>query len=73
MKNGELFFRLILFNLIIIVTTGAAIFSSDVTGSMKTTAIILYIFVIILMAFLDIILYIKNKLDKLEDKYGINR
>lgn len=73
MKNSELFFRLFFFNSIIIGTTAAALFSSDLTGSMKTVAIIMFVFLIVLMGFLDVILYIKNKIDKLNDKDGIYR
>lgn len=73
MKNGKLFFRLFLFNFIIIGTTAAALFSSDLTGPMKTVAIIMFVFLIVLMGFLDVILYIKNKIDKLNDKDGIYR
>lgn len=73
MKNSSLFFRLFLFNSIIIGSTAAALFSSDLTGSMKIVAIIMFVFLIVLMGLLDMILYIKNKIDKLNDKDGIYR
>lgn len=73
MKNSIFFFRLFLFNSIIIGTTAVAIFSSDLTGSMKIVTIIMFVFLIVLMGFLDVILYIKNKIDKFNDKDGIYR
>lgn len=73
MKNSELFFRLFLFNLIIIVSTAAAVFTSDFNGSLKIVVIIMFILLIVLLGFLDVLLYIKNKIDKFNDKDGIYR
>lgn len=73
MKNSEFFFRIILFNFIIIGTTGVGIFTADLTGSMKTVAIILFIFLVILMGIIDVILYKMNEFEKLDNDDRINR
>lgn len=73
MKNSTLFFRLIFFNLIVIIPAGICVFSSELINPMKTFAIIMFVLLIVLMGFLDVLLYIKNKIDKLNDKDGIYR
>jgi uncharacterized membrane protein YhaH (DUF805 family) len=64
MKNGELFFRLFLFNLIIIVPTAICVFTADFIEGLKTLAVILFIFLLVLLIIADILLYIKNEFDK---------
>jgi len=49
------------------------VFSSELINPMKTFAIIMFVLLIVLMGFLDVLLYIKNKIDKLNDKDGIYR
>lgn len=73
MKNSVLFFRLLLFDLIIIIPTGICVFSSDLINPTKTFAIIMFGILIGLMGFLNVLLYIKNKIDKFNDKDGIYR
>lgn len=71
MKNRNLIFRLILFDLIVLVPVAVSL--PSLSEETKVMGICLFILLIILMGMTNGLLYIKNKIDKLNDKHGIYR
>jgi hypothetical protein len=70
MKKSTVVFRLIIFNLIVLLPIIITFVSSY--EDIKSESICLVIFIIILMGIIDVLIYIQNKINNINDKYGKN-
>lgn len=72
MKKSDIITRLIIFDVIVLGSSGVCVFSN----TNETTKIIGYVmfgFVVILLAIGNGLAYINNKIDNFNDDHGINR
>lgn len=70
MKKSTVVFRLIIFNLIVLLPIIITFVNSY--EDIKAESICLALFIIILMGIIDVLIYFQNKINNIIDKYGKN-